>query len=757
MKNDDNLNDEVDWIDDLISELVVHQDLALHHKGAPMLPDYTRSLLNHQSFLQSTSKQHDISYFLRTLSSIIHQDSSNSKVDFIVLFSKHAAHALQLDGPSSEGFPGGMVGLLEGCRQKNQQLYRECTHKIIRELLELGEFEEARVYAEEFKLVRETIDMFDTVISSEVIELDKTLRARDGLFELLLDQLDDGGNQIDLVRIKQNIQEVGEQRLVVVDPKGQKGVRDGIIFVNDLQTGFQISKNGGTLYIQNGDYSTQSFFSVALPGGSSKTLNVIGESTCETCINGAVTIQTEGTVTFQNIKFEIGDCAESNAAINVFSGEVVFDGCILECFVNTAIYVHGGATSDRKTTVRLRACLVEGLQSCQRVFGLEKGVFTDLEVTSTYFNEMLSVLSWFSPRPANNVNISFNNSFFNQIQDGLRVELSEASNVHVEVKRSSFNLVLYNEDSPSSAVAFSSTKALHTSAMAFSSTKALHTSAMALSSDKALHTSAMALSSDKALPNSAMTLKFVENLVDYQHTQGSGIDVCGALSCLVQGSSFRTGRGIDRRLSTSVGALLAKVKEAVFESNYITGFRIGIKVSGKCDLIIKKSNFTECSLGLSISKEPQQSCKAVSSCSLEGTVFTNVFNGIVCEAIHATVDLVCCRFTNVLIPLLTNKKAKSTRISDCQSTRCVDISDTETDLHQPDHLDVNSAATSLTEFNRHVMKSDALVVEASPDDFSQGKQHPSPDDDLKLLLIVEKNLPFQVEVDRNNTQSITIT
>jgi len=460
-------------------------------------------------------------------------------------------------------------------------------------------------------------------------------------------------------------------------------------------------------------------------------LNVIGESTCETCINGAVTIQTEGTVTFQNIKFEIGDCAESNAAINVFRGEVVFDGCILECFVNTAIYVHGGATSDRKTTVRLRACLVEGLQSCQRVFGLEKGVFTDLEVTSTYFNEMLSVLSWFSPRPANNVNISFNNSFFNQIQDGLRVALSEASNVHVEVKRSSFNLVLYNEDSPSSAVAFSSTKALHTSAMA--------------------------LSSDKALPNSAMTLKFVENLVDYQHTQGSGIDVCGALSCLVQGSSFRTGRGIDRRLSTSVGALLAKVKEAVFESNYITGFRIGIKVSGKCDLIIKKSNFTECSLGLSISKEPQQSCKAVSSCSLEGTVFTNVFNGIVCEAIHATVDLVSCRFTNVLIPLLTNKKAKSTRISDCQSTRCVDISDTETDLHQPDPLDVNSAATGLTEFNRHVMKSDALVVEASPDDFSQGKQHPSPDDDLKLLLIVEKNLPFQVEVDRNNTQSITIT
>ena len=32
-----------------------------------------------------------------------------------------------------------------------------CMHIIFRELLELGEFEEARVYAEEFKLVRETI------------------------------------------------------------------------------------------------------------------------------------------------------------------------------------------------------------------------------------------------------------------------------------------------------------------------------------------------------------------------------------------------------------------------------------------------------------------------------------------------------------------------------------------------------------------------------------------------------------------------
>ena len=38
---------KVDWIDDLISELVVHQDLALHHKGAPMLPDYTRKNYAH--------------------------------------------------------------------------------------------------------------------------------------------------------------------------------------------------------------------------------------------------------------------------------------------------------------------------------------------------------------------------------------------------------------------------------------------------------------------------------------------------------------------------------------------------------------------------------------------------------------------------------------------------------------------------------------------------------------------------------------
>ena len=140
--------------------------------------------------------------------------------------------------------------------------------------------------------------------------------------------------------------------------------RKKIIF----QAGFQICKNGGTLYIKNGDFSTDNFFSLILGGGAANALEIIGESACDTCINGSVRIQSNGgVVSFRNIKFEIGDCAESNAALNIFSGQVVFDSCVFECFVNTGIYVHGTSSREAATTVRLQNCFIEGLYIVQLV------------------------------------------------------------------------------------------------------------------------------------------------------------------------------------------------------------------------------------------------------------------------------------------------------------------------------------------------------------------------------------------------------
>ena len=102
-------------------------------------------------------------------------------------------------------------------------------------------------------------------------------------------------------------------------------------------------------------------------------LVIIGENCSDCSISSSLRISSNKKVTIQNIKFEIGDSPESNQAINIFSGQVQFNNCVFECFVNTAFFIHPSKSEDKSTNVKFVQCILEGLGSCQRIVSVENG------------------------------------------------------------------------------------------------------------------------------------------------------------------------------------------------------------------------------------------------------------------------------------------------------------------------------------------------------------------------------------------------
>ena len=83
----------------------------------------------------------------------------------------------------------------------------------------------------------------------------------------------------------------------------------------------------------------------------------------------------------------------------------------------------------------MKECILEGLGSCQRFFALEEGGGSEkrddvcLHIDTCYFNEAYSVLTLQKkPYTWHNLDITFTNCYFNDVQDGVRLDCDYNSN-----------------------------------------------------------------------------------------------------------------------------------------------------------------------------------------------------------------------------------------------------------------------------------------------------------------------------------------
>jgi len=518
--------------------------------------------------------------------------------------------------------------------------------------------------------------------------------------------------------------------IVVVDPNGTKRVEDRVLYVTKLQDGLQMCKNGGLLFLKNHNYEADNFDIVHV--NRDKKLEIIGESCADCSITGSIRIASASSVSFTNIKFEVGDSAESCDSINIFSGNISYDNCVFECFVNTAFFLHPSKqdSPDLETQIMFKHCIFEGLSSCQRIYSIENGVCLKLIMDTCYFNECYSVLTV----PHNNtqwkhVHIYATNCSFNDVQDGVKVISADKECFDVEFSDCDFNMVLYDEEQPSNSI-----------------------------------------SAVKSRNVDVKSCLFV-----YNHTQGTAITAEEIDNLQLCDNYVITDQQVDRKLSTSIAACLTSISQAKVSSCYFSGTRIGLLLSACQKVEIDKCSFDCCSVGLYVGHNSN-----VDQVSLNNSTFQSCFDGFLIEGLVNSCTIQNCCFIDVIDSVLNNKK-NNVHITSCTkqfseeigmikdgsllpNTENNDPTDIEAApiLHmlEDQSIDDDTKLTKdgkemKTEDNGKEMKSEDSGETSDNDEKTDSKDFT--DEDVKLFLVVQKNLPYQVAVkDRSEMTQLLV-
>jgi len=701
-----------EWMDDIITSVIEGGELD----EITVLRAFLLDKRNKDDI-----KEENVKYFYTTLFNITEGELSEDKTGFIAVWSQLLAAK-----PNQDDGDGDVLRkqLLGSCLNQDIAAFESCKLELLNHLFHhKKDAEEVYFIAVEFQLfsaaqglLRHGLESVQNWTDNQQT-VDTLFQVRERLMVAELNHFDLGGSAVE---------QENAGCSVIVDPECTKRVENGIIYVNKLQDGFQICKNGGVLWLRNGDYAASDYFDIKLTAGK-KPLEIIGESCSECCINGSLRIMSAAAgITLRNIKFEIGDSAESTASINIFGGVVNFKGCVLECFSNTAIYIRDNASKDG-SKVSMENCFVEGLQSCQRIFALQPQMVVDLEVDTTYFNEAFSVLtsiqdgSGSSSRSSSPVNLGFNNCVFNEIQDGIRLlQAVSCSSTVLTVQCSTFNLVLYDEESGSSAVALSNFKSVN----------------------------------------------FSRNKVTVNHTQGSGLDLNTGQSAAVSNSLVVTAAELDRRLSTSTAVKLNSVLDCDFQSSYVFGFRLGLSVRQCGDVTIGSVKMSTCAAAL---YSPDKSSS--NQIRLANSDIASVFHGVLLEGGLGSISVHNTQFTDVLHPIAANAGC-NVEVSKSAATKSRELVDYatvghETDEHLSDSLNSPESAdfrkSDVADFLKSETKAADLTIQkleagrGRKDDRTQKNTHDYDDvesnentqeEELKLYLIAVKNLPYQISTAR---------
>ena len=448
-------------------------------------------------------------------------------------------------------------------------------------------------------------------------------------------------------------------------------------------------------------------------------MTIIGESSGSCSISSSLRIMSNSRLTFQNIKFEIGDCPESQQAVNLFSGQVIFENCVFECFVNTAFYIYPSKSEDKKTDIKFSECILEGLGSCQRFFSIEDGYNLSLEFNSCYINEAYCVLTV----PSNSYNwkdifILVRNCSVNDVQDGLKVICDKKSAISMQVIGCDFDMCLYSEEEPSIAVQC----------------------------------------------DNSSKLSIKDCNVKFCHAQGTGISANNVKELILSSCYVYTDKEVEKKLSTTTCVFVQSVDTTVFDNCNFSDARIGTCCFGCNNVTVSNSNFKDSSVGIYI---PKQSC--ISNLKVDKTNFDICFNGVLCEGVCDQFQLCECQFVDILNPVLIHKDMNVV-IDSCQTKESEEFlalknsnpSEVNQDISEllgsnDYEQDFSSAPVlHIDEENKHKDKSNDTNGEHS-DNYEADSNDRNSTDDMKVYLAVKKQLPYQVAVEnRDLLKNITL-
>jgi len=521
-------------------------------------------------------------------------------------------------GDWSEAYQHYCDVLFCSCLERNKHLFIKTTVNQIKCLLHLEEFHRASQYVVRTQLFKEGVDKFSQTLA-EVFDrndlneniVKQIVSLRKVIFDKYLDYMDDKGGaseeEVDLDR---------KNATILVNPSGEKGFIDGKFHLQDLQSALNFAKNGGTIFLENGNYKTEKHFDIKqLSPDPAKIITIIGASNNDCSIHGTIKIWAKLGVKFKRIKLEVGEDAESSDALYVLGGKAKFEDCLIEVPVNTGIYVIG--QQDIQTQLELTFCIVDGLEACQRAFAFQ-GENVEICLNDCMFSDMFSVMTVQSNEDIRkNVAVNVNNCIFNDVQDGLKVLLNKASDVECHVRGCQINLVLYDQD---------------------------------------LSSSGFEISSGNFFARN--------NFIFMNHVDGKGFHVMNTKECVVSQNLIGSTADIDRKLAMGVGILLENVSNISLSKATISGFLFGIRMAD-CEVVdVDRSWVDQCSVGVYVDKSKSDKTKRL---NIKNCSFKMMYYGVMCQSHQVKIVVKTTKFWDVPKAfLLTQEAAESLVEEDCE-------------------------------------------------------------------------------------------
>ena len=490
--------------------------------------------------------------------------------------------------------------------------YHDSIQQEICLLLHIGNYEKAISKVRRNKLYKLGIcafskfqNLFDTIENLD--EQKKLFVTRKQLFEGYQDFMDSsidsesGDFEFYVDRDRENAN-------IIVDGNCDKGFRNGKFYVTDLVSGLKLAQNkGGFIFLEDGDYSTETFFDVKSKSPD-QAITIVGSSTSDCSIHGTIKIQAENAVHFRRVKLEVGSSPECTDAIFITQGSVTFTECLMEATVNTLFYVLQGSQ------LSMDLCIVDGLESCQRCVSVS-GTGAVLSLSSSWVRDMFSVVTITKEDAVTNLTLNIEGCDIDGVQTA--VTATKAGVTSMSLARNSFNMNLYFDEEPSHILSLSSFSDYEDSAQA-----------------------------DNYI------VKAQDNIIKFQHIDGKAFHVDGVASVRIINTRIETEDDIDRKLAICEAVAATNIRTLELDRVQVYGFRVGVSVIDTREVIIRKALIEKCSIGI---YSPKHQERVGSLITLEDCEFKSMFYGFLIANRKVKIKMTSVKFLDVPKPLLLNK------------------------------------------------------------------------------------------------------
>jgi len=472
----------------------------------------------------------------------------------------------------------------------------EVTSSLMEELklsLKLGNLEGALHKIIFYHLYRDGLEVITKMVeTTDVTNFDILFSAQKQVYDSMLSYMDEGGGE------EEDVAADRSSATVVVSKEGVRGRVDGQFRVQDLESALRLVRQGGTIFLEAGDYASDSFWDVRqLAEGEGRDVSLIGASTATCSIRGSIRVEAARKVSFKRLKLEVGQDAESAEAVHIVRGELHLDSCLVEAVSNTAFYVSGEGAS-----LYLKLSVLDGLESCQRLVHLA-GKKTSFNMEHCYASDMFSLVTSSNQEVQDDVTVRVHASCLSDLQECVRLCLSQSQGVQVCISASQASMVLYDAE--------------------------------------------CGTSSTLEVAGLSGQVEMLNCNINFSHCDGRALVArWGNIEGLVRvaRSECRATGEVDRKLAVSEAVVVQGGSDLQMETVLVDGFRLGVRLEGVNRGRMEDLRINCCSVGIYFPQHPNISS---SSLLLDSSSVKTTYYGVMGEQKKAQLSVANTKFIDV--------------------------------------------------------------------------------------------------------------